>query len=143
MANWDEIGQHLQDNSPSNAYLLLSDGFYKVGIADNIQARIGTLQIGNPHEISLVTSFSAPRKTVEKFEEELHGWLSIRGLHVRGEWFYLTTVLSEVLSFYAKGEVPALTLGNSVVNYVDPKLPPDMPPEVAARWVVYQVSHDN
>lgn len=79
-----------------NVYLLESDGFYKLGISTNIQKRIGDEQTGNPHEIKVVTFFSAPHSYCYAFEQIWHKRL-VDHNH-RGEWFYLPPVLLEELT---------------------------------------------
>jgi hypothetical protein len=76
-------------------YLFESDGFYKLGRSDDADTRVGELQTGNPHEIKFVTSFTAPKNYCIAFEQAWHRRLS--GYHQRGEWFYLTTDVLEIL----------------------------------------------
>ncbi len=38
-------------------YLLESSGYYKIGIANDVAARISQLQTGNPNQINLVVCY--------------------------------------------------------------------------------------
>jgi hypothetical protein len=78
-----------------NVYLFESDGFYKIGHTNDVAGRLREEQTGNPHEIRLVTSFTAPFSYCYVFEQTWHKRLS--SYHQRGEWFYLTTEILEIL----------------------------------------------
>ena len=74
-------------------FLQSGGGPIKIGFAVNIQARIDTLQLGNPEKLKLL-------KTVEgsvSGEKEIHRRFSKD--KIRGEWFNPT---DELLSFIAK-----------------------------------------
>lgn len=74
-------------------YLLESDGFYKIGVADNITKRIRNLQTGNPHKINLVAAckFDKPHD----LELGLHNLL--KNVRDTGEWFRLNSAQAELL----------------------------------------------
>lgn len=95
MTDWKALGSHLLENRHSNVYLLKCDEWYKLGIGDNIKKRIAELQVGNPREIFLLTSFSAPRWECYAFEQQMHASLKLLGLHERGEWFRVPEDLLE------------------------------------------------
>jgi hypothetical protein len=65
---------------------VLTDGFYyKIGVANNVENRILTLQTGNPHKIKEVFSFSI--ENALNVELKLHKKFSKKQLE--GEWFNL------------------------------------------------------
>jgi hypothetical protein len=67
-------------------YLLESDGYFKIGIANDVQNRIAQLSTGNPHQINLVFCYGF--RNSEFVERALHQkFLDTR---LRGEWYILT-----------------------------------------------------
>jgi hypothetical protein len=72
--------------SYTNIYLIECDGFYKIGVAKNINARLSALQIGTPYKLNLIGSI----EHVKWLEHILHGILSF--YHTRGEWFRLVGI---------------------------------------------------
>jgi hypothetical protein len=62
---------------------------YKIGFTQdhNIQARLSSLQVGNPNPLVLVGSFYTYSVDIEK---DLHAYLRQKEKHVSGEWFELT-----------------------------------------------------
>ena len=60
-----------------------TDAPVKVGFAKNVTTRLSQLQIGNWHEIVLLGCI--PGTQVD--EHAIRHWLTVRGYHVRGEWF--------------------------------------------------------
>ena len=87
------------NSSPGYVYILESDGFIKIGIANDVQRRIKNLQCGNPHEIRLLNSvYSNDPSTVERV---LHRRLD--RYNIRLEWFKLpdriTRYLASIRSF--------------------------------------------
>lgn len=66
-------------------YLIRSGDFHKIGIATDMDARLSSLQTGNPHslEVILCFEFDDPRPV----EKKLHGEFASRS-HT-GEWFSL------------------------------------------------------
>jgi hypothetical protein len=73
----------------SCAYLLHSNGYYKVGVTldTSIGRRIQQLQIGNPCKIDLVAKTGTISNAYE-LEKALHK--KFKGNKVRGEWFTLS-----------------------------------------------------
>jgi hypothetical protein len=58
--------------------------YIKVGWAkDSLEARLRDLQIGNPRELVLLDRVQGSRE----LEHAIHDDLSLKGKHVRGEWF--------------------------------------------------------
>lgn len=59
------------------------DGFVKIGRAVDPSKRLNELQIGNPRQLRLSSSF-VPKDAVAT-ERQIHKWL--KDSRVRGEWF--------------------------------------------------------
>lgn len=71
---------------PYYVYFIRASGFVKIGVAKNPSKRLCEIQVGNPHELSLVGSLPcASNKHARKLERFLHR--SFRAHRVRGEWF--------------------------------------------------------
>lgn len=65
---------------------------YKIGITNNLNKRIGTLQTGCPNELKIIKIYSHyNRKQIEKYERALHRYFTKCGCRIRknGEWFNL------------------------------------------------------
>lgn len=61
-------------------------GAIKIGIADDVQKRLDTLQVGNAFKLNLVASIPCPsRKAALHLEGRLHRFFSKQ--RIRGEWF--------------------------------------------------------
>lgn len=71
--------------------------FYKVGLANNPEQRLSTLQCASPYELSLTLSHLMPdRHTALTLETHLHG--ALKHCNVKFEWFELSDkVLGEVI----------------------------------------------
>jgi hypothetical protein len=67
-------------------YLLKCDGFFKIGIANDVVGRVASLQTGNPHQIELIVSYGFSNAMV--VERSLHQ--KFEGLRHRNEWFELS-----------------------------------------------------
>jgi len=67
----------------THLYVLAAGGLHKIGVTNNIDKRIKTLQTGNPNIITL--EYLDERKNPHKAEKYLH--LQFQKNHVRGEWF--------------------------------------------------------
>lgn len=70
-------------------YLIKSDKFYKIGIANDPRSRLAQLQTGNPYELTIDSCFGF--ENAEIVERSLHQAFS--GQNVRNEWFLLTPEL--------------------------------------------------
>lgn len=70
-------------------YVIQCGEFIKIGIADDVQRRIGDLQVGNPMKLTLLRKFKA--WDAARMERELHEKLGSH--HERGEWFRLSDVV--------------------------------------------------
>jgi hypothetical protein len=69
----------------SGVYVLYCEGYCKVGITNNINKRIKTLQTGNPFLIQLVL-FNIVNNAAD-LEKKLHK--KYKHKNIRNEWFYL------------------------------------------------------
>lgn len=70
-------------------YVMECQGFYKVGITENVRHRVSTVQTASPFPVTLVASWrSADAKREEK---RIHSLL--HRYHERGEWFKLPPAL--------------------------------------------------
>lgn len=71
-------------------YVAAAGNTVKIGISNNPESRVQSLNTGNPEKIKLIQthdSFKRFGKTASEFEDEIHDHLS--EYHVRGEWFEL------------------------------------------------------
>jgi Meiotically up-regulated gene 113 len=77
---------HLTVTGHCHVYVI-ADGFcHKVGIADNVDRRLATLQTGHPNKLELVRVFTLPnRHAALAVEREAHRRLDRH--RVGGEWF--------------------------------------------------------
>jgi hypothetical protein len=66
-------------------YLIKCHEFYKIGIANDIDARLNSLQCGNPYELELMFAMRYPN--AEDIEEMLHERYGKK--RVFREWFRL------------------------------------------------------
>ena len=74
-------------------YLLKgTNGFYKIGISENLESRINNINTSNPDSISLVTA--KPVETPLLIEQELHRKYDKYKTKVNGEWFSFTPELA-------------------------------------------------
>lgn len=65
---------------------------YKIGITNNLNKRLATLQTGCPNELKVVKVFTHyNRRTIEKYERVLHRYFTMCGCRIRpnGEWYNL------------------------------------------------------
>lgn len=62
-------------------------GYTKIGLSVDAEARLGSLQIGNPHELELICKIPSrqPAKLETKLKSRFHD------KHIRGEWYNLTS----------------------------------------------------
>lgn len=72
-------------NQSGCVYLLKSNGLYKIGITQNLEARIASLQTGSPDTIEVIHTIKTSNMTM--LENELHN--KFESKRVRGEWFKL------------------------------------------------------
>lgn len=76
----------------TNIYMIIckSTGAVKIGRADNVKTRLSELQVANPFELAILSSFRAP----SMFEGVMHAMFSRTRL--RGEWFSLSDDLMDM-----------------------------------------------
>lgn len=85
--------------APTNIYLWRAGNMLKIGLTDNVAARLARLQTGCPIAETEVVTFPGPY--------HLEGMLQERfaGLHSHGEWFHFRDVLSALyFELRRKGE---------------------------------------
>jgi len=74
-----------------NIYLILSEPYCKIGIANDVESRLATLQTGNPVELKILACFEFPNASI--VEKVLHQ--KYEGLRIRGEWFRMSSAQVE------------------------------------------------
>ena len=63
-----------------------SDGFFKIGITNNLKQRISTIQTGNPRKVEYVDTIKCwSQSQAREIEAFLHGVLN--NARANGEWF--------------------------------------------------------
>lgn len=93
-------------------YLLESDGYFKIGTAEDVSGRIAQLQTGNPHAIDLVVSYRFENADV--VERSLHQkFFTSRW---RNEWFKLNPKDIEELQSICILLGGELFIGNSSIT---------------------------
>lgn len=70
----------------SYVYLIQSNEFYKIGIANDLKTRLAQLQTGNPTELLILACYEFPN--AQAVEIALHQ--KYKNVRKRGEWFMLT-----------------------------------------------------
>src|SRR5687768_13972941 len=68
-----------------NLYLIKCNEYYKIGIANDLQSRLASLQTGNPYRLMVIACFEFPNAAV--VEKALHH--KFAGVRKIGEWFLL------------------------------------------------------
>ncbi|MBC8664011.1 GIY-YIG nuclease family protein [Vibrio parahaemolyticus] len=95
----------IDDEPPRNVYVIncVSTNFYKIGISNDVDKRMSTLQTGCPFELRLVALIKAEFndtlgyeiRAIEKFYHK-----NYEDLNVRGEWFELNaSMISDLVYF--------------------------------------------
>lgn len=92
-------------------YLLEGDGYFKIGVADDVHARVKQLQTGNPHQIRVRKFFNVgDRVAALKVERKFHA--ALRKIRRSGEWFQIDPedvfLMDETFSAIAKGDISRL-----------------------------------
>jgi len=73
----DEVGR-----SPGFIYFIVSvDGYVKIVYSKDIHIRLGDLQVGNPHHLSLEYFEEGSRKDEQDYHNKFYSYRK------RGEWF--------------------------------------------------------
>lgn len=83
-------------------YVIRCEGFVKIGIAGDPQARLRDMQVGNPFPLILVAKFWTDN--ARRDERALH-W-ALRPHRQRGEWFKVTDALEQLLKSYTVRRQP-------------------------------------
>lgn len=71
-----------------SVYFLKSGQHIKIGVSNNVNSRIQTLQTGNPHEFELIGAIPQLART-QAFEIESKFHHYFRSARKQGEWFHL------------------------------------------------------
>lgn len=73
---------------PTSVYAIQCGDFIKIGIAADVAARLGELQIGSPHTLTLLDSREfLSRGLAYRTELRIHAALDATGQRRIGEWF--------------------------------------------------------
>lgn len=84
---------------PSCVYFAEAGGLIKIGVTENVKARLSSLQTGCPSPITLIKVIRGGRKT----EERIHKRFS--HLRTKGEWFQITDDLNSYIAGLKDKEV--------------------------------------
>lgn len=77
-------------------YCLFSNGFVKVGITNNVDKRIKSLQTGCPTKITVFAiKKKQSRKLAKQLESEIH--TELRAFRVMGEWFLFNETVQKAI----------------------------------------------
>lgn len=108
-------------------YILKANDAIKIGITNNLNSRISSIQTGNPIKIiKYLTLISDCRKTIQLIEQTLH--VRFKAYRLNGEWFnyhkdidgHILRVLTEYpnvqLDFYNNNQIPV----ESTVDKIKP-----------------------
>ena len=78
-------------------YIMYSAGYYKIGIAQDVEKRLKALETGNPHPIKVIDAIEiSSREKAISIETKIHERLS--DWNKSGEWFDLTKDSIEILN---------------------------------------------
>ena len=86
----------------THVYLVTDSTAYKIGVATNVDFRVGELQIGNPRRLTLVCASKCPSPfDVERLlhDRYQHKWIS-------GEWFDLDAIEAGEVVEYLNSHEP-------------------------------------
>ena len=86
-----QVGLSKARSRSDQMYVIREKGtsYVKVGITNNVERRLRTLQTANPHDLELVYFFNGPPRTIKGYERIIHKKLKAMGRHIRGEWFFI------------------------------------------------------
>lgn len=72
-------------------YIIRESGtsYVKVGISNDVERRLRTLQTANPHKLQLLYTFQASPGIIKSYEKKIHKELKKMDRHVHGEWFFI------------------------------------------------------
>lgn len=77
-------------------YVVVADDCRKIGITQDVESRVRTLQTGNAQDIKLETVFVVgSEESARLIERRCHDALKFAGAHVRGEWFSINAQLAK------------------------------------------------
>lgn len=87
---------YVSDFTPPSAYVyFIADGhgYVKIGMANDIRARLDALQTANPHKLELYVGLKIPNgkmSEARKIEKQLHKMFEAD--RIRGEWFKMPNI---------------------------------------------------
>jgi hypothetical protein len=71
-----------------NLYLFKMQGFVKVGVSDNPEARAKQIENSSPFSVSIEKVVLLPKKSIAfELESKVHRKLKELGMHIKLEWF--------------------------------------------------------
>lgn len=72
-------------------YFIKSGPFVKIGVSDNVQARLESLQTASPYKLSVIAKIGCvDRRSAFDTEKKIHSL--IKTFRVNGEWFHMKCV---------------------------------------------------
>ncbi len=69
----------------SHVYVFVCEGYCKVGVAVDIEARLATLRCGNPFDVTCYAARKVNKHYAKEIESKVHAKLAES--HHRNEWF--------------------------------------------------------
>jgi len=83
-------------NKKTNVYFILdsNNNAVKIGLADDVQKRIGSLQTGNPNKLEIIGVLQNVERQIEK---ELHQKFICH--HILNEWFTFSKDIEEYIKW--------------------------------------------
>lgn len=85
----------------TNVYIVSCPGFVKIGVADDVDARIAQLQTGNLHPLTVRAILEGvPRSTERRLHRALRRW------RVHGEWFRFSREARKLVLLIEAGARP-------------------------------------
>ena len=89
-------------------YFIKAGDAIKIGLGDDIEKRMITLQVGNPNRLDLLHSIDLPDQEAKEKEIELHQLLHKTNLN--GEWFQATQYLIDFIENIKKNGLASYKL---------------------------------
>jgi hypothetical protein len=76
-------------------YFVRTGDAIKIGIATDINKRIVSIQVGNPHKIELLHTINTSDDEARKIESHIHELF--KKTHLNGEWFHANQFMSDFI----------------------------------------------
>lgn len=94
-------------------YLLECEGFYKIGITDDVRKRLSQIQTSTPFNVKLIHSI--PLANAWLLEKHLHERFAKK--RVRGEWFKLSSDDVNTVFACSESDLPAsISMPTKIAN---------------------------